>query len=170
MKETRQPTLLQSTKSGVYVDEDGELNDYGTGGGVYVDGVYNLERTRVLLGERLGEIAMDVPDEVADWSRAPNRRDEPVSFRWRRRVDGGIEDLRLFPRGPRLHSWTLSRERREDDGGGMSGFVMDASGYETPRAALEAAVAWMDAVEGASSRGLRDCPVPDDDRPGGGDD
>lgn len=145
-----QRSLVEASRpSGVVVDETGDLAEHHDHGAVYRDGEYSLDGTVEVLECRFNDVRDDLPNQVGEWTRDGHRYREEVSASWHVERDNGDEErLTLFPRGPWLHAWTLgiTRWRAEStvSGWDMSGSVMDGSGYETPAAALEDAVEYME--------------------------
>lgn len=148
-----QRSLVEASRpDGLVVDETGELAEHHDHGAVYLDGEYDLDETIEVLEARFSDVRDDLPESVGDWSRDGYRRVEEVSASWRREWENGDEaKLSVFPRGPWLHEWTLGivwwRAESTVSGWDMSGTVMDGSGYDTPRAALEDAIAYMRGAE-----------------------
>lgn len=133
-----------------HIDEYGNHDQWGRGGVYDAAGEFDLEATKAELKSRFDPVSDRLPELVNRYEREPAREDYIARFRWsghttnRRGRVVSERVVRVFPRGPHLHEWSVKIcERFADDGGTCSWIHQDALALDSPGAAAATALAYM---------------------------
>jgi hypothetical protein len=137
------------------IDEHGTRDRWDRGGVYDAAGELDLHATEDELADRFADTDERLPDEVGDYERKPSQNDHSAVYYW----SGEGEDehgvrvterfVRVYPRGPYLHEWTVDVEERNPDHatGAASGWAYrthpHAQGLDDPTAAAAVALAFM---------------------------
>ena len=142
-------------ETGDFVDEQGEHDEWNRGG-VYdrPGGEFLFEPTKELLAERFQFVTSDLPDQVGPFERVDiSDRREGIAARYETHEEFETV-VRIFPRGPYLHSWTVvileyvatPRDAPPEDQwrGSGSKHLEGASDLYDPSDAVDAALEFME--------------------------
>jgi hypothetical protein len=133
-----------------YVDEYGERDQWSRGGVYDAAGEFDLEATKSELKSRFAPISEQLPESINQYEREQILEDYTARFRWAGKTtneNGRVVAerlVRIFPRGPHLHEWSVKIcERFAYSGGARSWIHQDAQGLDSPCAAAVTALAYM---------------------------